>query len=245
MSRRTDALHSPAGAPQPSSSVNEASSGRLVCVKRPGVGRTPYGPSAPQTHDRPARARTRAPFADAGSDAAATGPESATDLVQSGRAHPDRADGLRGDLGALRRAARRHRRERAQEGPDPARGARRARRRELRAVQARRQREGRELDAPAVRRRAQRRKPKGRRLRYAVGELLLCTRCTGAWSALGLVALRLHSPAAGRTVSAVLAASAGNDVLAGHSSLPVRARARPSRRWPRRPPQPAPSAASA
>jgi len=59
----------------------------------------------------------------------------------------------------------------------------------------------------------QRRKPKGRRLRYAVGELLLCTRCTGAWSALGLVALRLHSPAAGRTVSTVLAASAGNDVL--------------------------------
>jgi hypothetical protein len=59
----------------------------------------------------------------------------------------------------------------------------------------------------------QRRKPKGRRLRYAVGELLTCTRCTGAWSALGLVALRTHSPAAGRTVAAVLAASAGNDLL--------------------------------
>ncbi len=57
------------------------------------------------------------------------------------------------------------------------------------------------------------RRPKGRRLRYAVGELLTCTRCTGAWSALGLVALRLHSPAAGRTVSTVLAASAGNDML--------------------------------
>lgn len=56
-------------------------------------------------------------------------------------------------------------------------------------------------------------KPKGRRLRYAVGELLTCTRCTGAWSSLGLVALRLHSPAAGRTVTAVLAASAGNDFL--------------------------------
>jgi hypothetical protein len=63
-------------------------------------------------------------------------------------------------------------------------------------------------------------KPKGRRLRYAVGELLQCTRCTGAWSALGLVALRAHSPAAGRTVSAVLAASAGNDLLhAAFSSL--------------------------
>ena len=57
------------------------------------------------------------------------------------------------------------------------------------------------------------RRPKGRRLRYAVGELLLCTRCTGAWSALGLVALRVHSPAVGRTVSAVLATSAGNDLL--------------------------------
>lgn len=56
-------------------------------------------------------------------------------------------------------------------------------------------------------------KPKGRRLRYAVGELLTCTRCMGAWSALGLVALRLHSPTAGRTVAAVLAASAGNDLL--------------------------------
>jgi hypothetical protein len=56
-------------------------------------------------------------------------------------------------------------------------------------------------------------RPKGRRLRYAVGELLSCTRCTGAWSALALVGLRLHSPAAGRTVSTVLAASAGNDLL--------------------------------
>ena len=59
----------------------------------------------------------------------------------------------------------------------------------------------------------ERRKPKGRRLRYAVGELLTCTRCMGAWSSLGLVALRLHSPAAGRTVTTVLAASAGNDLL--------------------------------
>ena len=56
-------------------------------------------------------------------------------------------------------------------------------------------------------------KPKGRRLRYAVGELLTCTRCTGAWSALALVALRLHAPATGRTVATVLASSAGNDML--------------------------------
>ena len=57
------------------------------------------------------------------------------------------------------------------------------------------------------------RRPKGRRLRYAVGELLTCTRCTGAWTALGLTALRLHAPATGRTVATVLAASAGNDML--------------------------------
>jgi hypothetical protein len=57
------------------------------------------------------------------------------------------------------------------------------------------------------------RRPRGRRLRYAVGELLTCTRCTGAWTALGLVALRLHAPATGRTVATVLAATAGNDML--------------------------------
>ena len=59
----------------------------------------------------------------------------------------------------------------------------------------------------------QRRRPKGRRLRYAVGELLTCTRCTGAWTALALVALRLHAPQTGRAVATVLAASAGNDML--------------------------------
>jgi hypothetical protein len=63
-------------------------------------------------------------------------------------------------------------------------------------------------------------RPKGRRLRYAVGELLTCTRCTGAWTALGLVGLRLYAPATGRTVATVLAASAGSDMLqAGFSWL--------------------------
>jgi hypothetical protein len=57
------------------------------------------------------------------------------------------------------------------------------------------------------------RRPRGRRLRYAVGELLTCTRCLGAWSALGLVALNLHAPRSGRTVTHVLAVSAGNDFL--------------------------------
>jgi hypothetical protein len=61
------------------------------------------------------------------------------------------------------------------------------------------------------------RRPKGRRLRYAIGELLTCTRCTGAWSALALIGLRLWAPSTGRTVTTVLAASAGNDMF--HASF--------------------------
>lgn len=75
------------------------------------------------------------------------------------------------------------------------------------------------LRKPFVDERADGKRPRGRRLRYAVGELLNCTRCVGAWSALGLVALRVHSPAAGRTVTLVLAASAGNDALQSAFSL--------------------------
>jgi Protein of unknown function (DUF1360) len=68
------------------------------------------------------------------------------------------------------------------------------------------------------------RRPKGRRLRFAIGELMSCTRCTGAWAALGLAGLRLHAPATGRTVTTVLAASAGNDFLqSGFSWLCARA----------------------
>jgi hypothetical protein len=59
----------------------------------------------------------------------------------------------------------------------------------------------------------ERRRPRGRRLRRAVGELLTCTRCVGAWSALGVVGLRLASPQSGRVVTQVLAASAANDFL--------------------------------
>jgi hypothetical protein len=66
---------------------------------------------------------------------------------------------------------------------------------------------------PFVEERPDGRRPKGRRLRYAVGELLDCTRCTGAWTALALVGLRLVSPPAGRAVTTVLAASAGNDFM--------------------------------
>ena len=57
------------------------------------------------------------------------------------------------------------------------------------------------------------RRPKGSRLRYAVGELLTCTRCVGAWSSLGLVALRVTRPREAKVVTAVLATSALNDFL--------------------------------
>src|SRR3954447_5006982 len=77
---------------------------------------------------------------------------------------------------------------------------------------------------PFVEEAADEARPRGRGLRYAIGELLTCTRCTGAWSALTLVGLRLHAPRTGRTVTAVLAASAGNDLLqAGFSWLTARA----------------------
>jgi hypothetical protein len=67
-------------------------------------------------------------------------------------------------------------------------------------------------------------RPRGRRMQRAVGELLTCTRCLGAWSSLGLTGLRLGSPRTGRTVVAVLAASGANDFLqAGFRAICARA----------------------
>src|SRR4051812_48422770 len=64
------------------------------------------------------------------------------------------------------------------------------------------------------------RRPKGRRLRYAVGELLSCSRCVGAWSSLALVGLRLTRPREARVVTALLGTSALNDFLhAGFTHL--------------------------
>ena len=57
------------------------------------------------------------------------------------------------------------------------------------------------------------RRPKGTRLRYAVGELLSCTRCMGTWSALGLVSLRMLRPSEAQVVLPVLATAAVNDWL--------------------------------
>lgn len=56
-------------------------------------------------------------------------------------------------------------------------------------------------------------RPKGSRIRRAVGELVTCTRCVGTWSSLGVVGLRVLHPQAGRTVSYILASSAANDWL--------------------------------
>ena len=55
--------------------------------------------------------------------------------------------------------------------------------------------------------------PRGRGLRHAIGELLTCTRCVGAWAALALVGLRLLSPRSGRIATTVLATSGANDFL--------------------------------
>ena len=70
------------------------------------------------------------------------------------------------------------------------------------------------------------RRPKGTGLRYAVGEMLTCTRCVGVWSALGLTALRVTRPREARVVNTVLGASAINDVAqAGFTWLCSRANA--------------------
>jgi hypothetical protein len=67
------------------------------------------------------------------------------------------------------------------------------------------------------------RKPKGRRLRFAAGELITCTRCLGTWSALGLLGLRIARPREGRIIAAVLATAGINDWLqAGFSLLTSR-----------------------
>ena len=55
--------------------------------------------------------------------------------------------------------------------------------------------------------------PRGRGLRHAIGELLTCTRCVGAWAALALVGLRVLSPRSGRIATTVLATSGANDFL--------------------------------
>src|SRR4051794_18336803 len=57
------------------------------------------------------------------------------------------------------------------------------------------------------------RRPRGKGLQRAIGELGTGTRCVGAGRALGVVGLRLGGPGWGRIVTTVLAAWAGNDWL--------------------------------
>ena len=55
--------------------------------------------------------------------------------------------------------------------------------------------------------------PEGEGLRRAVGELLLCTRCVGTWSAAALASSQMLTPRFGRLVTWTLAAGAANDFL--------------------------------
>ncbi|MBA3347400.1 MAG: DUF1360 domain-containing protein [Actinobacteria bacterium] len=56
--------------------------------------------------------------------------------------------------------------------------------------------------------------------KQALGELLTCSRCIGAWTAAGLVSAHVLAPRAGRLLSWSLAASAANDFLqAGFAAL--------------------------
>jgi Protein of unknown function (DUF1360) len=56
-----------------------------------------------------------------------------------------------------------------------------------------------------------RKRPRGGSVRRALGELVTCSRCVGAWTALGFVGLRLVHPQAGRTVTATFAVAGFND----------------------------------
>ena len=82
-------------------------------------------------------------------------------------------------------------RDRARQDPIDARGSSSRSGRPPSRCEGRGAREDRHLDARPVRGdRERQRKPRGTRLRRAVGELLTCTRCVGAWSALAVVGLR-------------------------------------------------------
>lgn len=57
------------------------------------------------------------------------------------------------------------------------------------------------------------RRPRGRGVRYVLGELVTCPRCLGTWTSLGLVGLQVVRPREGRIVARILATAAINDVL--------------------------------
>jgi hypothetical protein len=61
-------------------------------------------------------------------------------------------------------------------------------------------------------------------MQQAIGELVTCTRCVGAWTAAGLTATQILAPRFGRMLTWSLAASAANDFLqAGFAALTAKA----------------------
>jgi hypothetical protein len=61
-------------------------------------------------------------------------------------------------------------------------------------------------------------------MQQAIGELVTCTRCIGAWTAAGLTATQILAPRFGRLLTWSLAASAANDFLqAGFAALTAKA----------------------
>ncbi len=85
------------------------------------------------------------------------------------------------------------------------------------------------LREPFVDEEGEQKRPKGRRLRYAIGELMSCTRCMGAWSALALVGLRLHAPRAGAHGDHRARRLGGQRRAAGGLLMAVRPRQRAAR----------------
>jgi len=56
-------------------------------------------------------------------------------------------------------------------------------------------------------------KPRGGRLRKAVGELVTCTRCVGTWAAAALATTQVVAPRFGRLLTWSLGAAGANDFL--------------------------------
>ena len=56
-------------------------------------------------------------------------------------------------------------------------------------------------------------RPAGEGFQRALGELVLCTRCIGTWSAAALASSQMLSPRFGRALTWTLAAGAANDFL--------------------------------
>jgi len=69
-------------------------------------------------------------------------------------------------------------------------------------------------------------RPAGEGFQRALGELVLCTRCIGTWSAAALASSQMLTPRFGRALTWTLAAGAANDFLqAGFTALCAKANA--------------------